>query len=50
MTDRLSGHDLEAAMTLISALKILKVSLVLIQKSRSHRLGKYGHNAAISPM
>ena len=36
-------------MTLISALKILKISLVLLQKSRSHRLGKYGHNVAIFP-
>ena len=40
MGDRPSGHDLEAAMTLISPLKILKVTLVLLQKSRYHRLSK----------
>ena len=32
MADRLVGHDLEAALTLILALKILKVSLVLHPK------------------
>ncbi len=49
MGDRPSGRDLVAAMTLISPLKILKVFLELLQKSRSHRLSKFGYNAAIFP-